>query len=112
MGLPNKKAPTTKNCRFYKTSVYDPARVGLANLKKNYFLKIPKWQHKLVREYKRGKLISYFLNDAAKTSAYGLKISENFQIKHAFLSKKYFFISVIFSTQITSARLRLKLSLS
>ena len=29
-----------------------------------YFLKIPKWQHKLVHDYKWGKLVSYFLNNA------------------------------------------------
>ena len=29
-----------------------------------YFLKIPKSQNELVREYKRGKLVSYFLNNA------------------------------------------------
>ena len=42
--------------------------------KDRYFLKIPKWQHKLVRDYKRGKLVSYFLNNAAKTCLHGLKI--------------------------------------
>ena len=33
-----------------------------------YFSKILKWHHKLVRDYKPGNLISYFLNNAAKTS--------------------------------------------
>ena len=28
--------------------------------KDHYFSKIPKWQHKLVREYKRGKLVAIF----------------------------------------------------
>ena len=41
-----------------------------------YVLKIPKWQHKIVQDYKRGKLISYFLNNAAKTCLYGPQISE------------------------------------
>ena len=53
-------------------------RVGLAVLKKDRcFLKIPKWQHKLARDYKRRKLVSYFLNNGAKACLYGLKISEN-----------------------------------
>ena len=48
-----------------------------------YFLKIPKWQDKLVRNYKRGKLVSYFLNDGAKTCLYGVKISENIEIEQS-----------------------------
>ena len=39
--------------------------------KDRYFLKIPKWQHTLVRDYRRGKLVSYLLNNAAKTCLYG-----------------------------------------
>ena len=58
--------------------------------KDRYFLKIPKWQHKLVRDYKRGKLVSYFLNNAAKTCLYGLKISGNIEIEHFFQSKAFF----------------------
>ena len=58
-----------------------------------YFLKIAKWQHELVPRYKRGKLVSYFLNDAAKTCSYELKVSENIEINHAFQCK-VFFISV------------------
>ena len=42
---------------------------------------IPKWEHKLVWDYKRGKLVSYFLNKAAKTRLYGLEITENIEIK-------------------------------
>ena len=42
--------------------------------KDHYFLKISKWQHELARYYKRGKFVSYFLNNAAKTYLYGLKI--------------------------------------
>ena len=46
-----------------------------------YFLKILKWQHKLVGDFKLGKLVFYFLNNAAKTCLYGLKISENIEIE-------------------------------
>ena len=28
--------------------------------KDRYFLKIPKWEHKFVQDYKRGKLVSFF----------------------------------------------------
>ena len=52
--------------------------------KDRYFLKILKWQHKLVRDYKRGKLVSYFLNNAPKTCLYGLKNSDNIEIEHIF----------------------------
>ena len=61
--------------------------------KDRYFLKIPKWQHKHVWDYKRGKLVSYFLNNAAKTCLYGLKISENIDIEHVFQSKAFFRLS-------------------
>ena len=56
-------------------------------------MKIPKWQHKLARYYKRGRLISYFLNNAAKTCLYGLKISENIEIGHFFQSGIFFHLS-------------------
>ena len=36
----------------YRESTFDSSE------KKNFFQKIPKWQHKLVEEYKRGKLVS------------------------------------------------------
>ena len=39
-----------------------------------------KWQDRLVQKYKRGKLVSYFLNNVAKTSLFGLTISENIEI--------------------------------
>ena len=55
----------------------DKSRFG-GSEKKNYFLNIPKWQHKLVWEYKAGKLVSYFLNNAGKKCLYGLKISNQF----------------------------------
>ena len=53
----------------------------------SYFLNILKWQHKLVRDYKRAKLVPCFLNNAAETCLYGLKISE---IEHVFQSKAFF----------------------
>ena len=59
----------------------------------HYFLKIPKWQHELVQKYKWGKLVSYFLNNAANPCSQELKISENFQIKYVFQSKAFFHLS-------------------
>ena len=70
-------------------------------------MKIPKWQPKLVRNCKQGKLVSYFINNAAKTCLHGLKISENIEIEHVFQSKA-FFISSAISTQVASAPLTLK----
>ena len=58
--------------------------------KDRYFLRIPKWQHELSRYYKRGQLVSYFLNNDAKTCPYGLKISENIEIRHFFQSRAFF----------------------
>ena len=68
-----------------------------------YFLKIPKWWHKLVRNDKRGKLVSYFLNNAAKTWLYGLKISENIEIDHFFWSKSFFHLASNLLTSCFSA---------
>ena len=67
------------------------SRLGSSG-KDRYFLKIPRWQHKLVRDYKRRKLVSYFRNNAAKTwlCLYGLNISENIDIEHVFQSKAFF----------------------
>ena len=56
-------------------------------------MKIPKWQHELARYYKRGKLVSYFLNNAAKTCLYGLKISENIEIGYFFQSRAFSHLS-------------------
>ena len=56
-------------------------------------MKIPKWQHELARYYKRGKLVSYFLNNPAKTCLYGLKIPENIEIGHFFQSITFFHLS-------------------
>ena len=71
--------------------------------KNRYFLKIPKWQHKLFREYKRGNLISYFLNSAAKIRLYGQKISKNFRINRFFQSKAFFHLSSFLHTSCLSA---------
>ena len=72
--------------------------------KDRYFLKIPKWQHKIVQDYKLRKLVSYFLNNVTKTCLYWLKMSENIEIDHVF-QFKHFFISVAISTQVASAPL-------
>ena len=56
-----------------------------------HFLRISKWQHKLVWQYKQGTLVSYFLNNAAETCSYRLKSSESNEIKHVFQSKAYYF---------------------
>ena len=73
--------------------------------KELYILKIPKLQHKLVREYKVGELVSHFLNNVAKACLHGLKISENIEIKHVVQSKT-FFISVTVSKQVASRPLK------
>ena len=61
-----------------------------------HFLKISKGQH---------KLISYFLNNAARIYSYGLKVSENIEIKHIFQSTVY--ISVTVSIKVGSEPLSL-----
>ena len=59
--------------------------VDLVVLKKIAIIfKILKWQHELVWDYKQGKLVSYVLNNAARTYLYELKISENIEIEHVF----------------------------
>ena len=68
-----------------------------------YVLKIPKWQQKLDRDYKRGKFVFYFLNNAAKTCLYGLKISESIEIEHVFESKAFFHLSNNLHTSCLSA---------
>ena len=70
-------------------------------------MKIPKWQHELVRCYKQGKLVSYFLNNAAKTCIYGLKISENIEIGDFFQSRAFLHLCVAIFTQVASAPLKL-----
>ena len=49
------------------------------------------------------KLVSYFLNNAAKTRSYGLKISENTEIKHLFPPKSFFYLSNFHHTSYFSA---------
>ena len=46
---------------------------------------------------------SHFLDNAAKTCSYGLKISENIKIKHVFQSKSFLHHSVFFHTICLSA---------
>ena len=82
---------------FGKFQEFGKSRFGGSG-KERYFLKILKWQHKVVRDYKRGKLVSYFLSNAAKICSYGLKFSMSFCLK-------YFFFSVAISTQVASAPL-------
>ena len=64
---------------------------------------IPKWQHKLARYDKRGKLVSYFLNNGAKKCLYGLKISENIEIGHFFQSRTFLHLSSNLHTSCLSA---------
>ena len=61
--------------------------------KDHYFLKNQKWQHKLVRDYKRENLVYYFLNNAAKTCLYKLKIPENIEIEYVFQPKAFSHLS-------------------
>ena len=68
-----------------------------------YFLKIPKWQHRLVRNYKRGMLVSNILNKGPKTCLYGLKLSENIEIEHVFQFKAFFYITSNLHTSCFSA---------
>ena len=55
-------------------SKFDGSEKGL------YFLKISKWQHKLVWKYKQGKFV-YFLNNAARNMFIWAKILENIDVK-------------------------------
>ena len=61
------------------------------------------FKHILVRDYKRGKLVSYFLNNAVKTCLYGLKTSEDIEIEHFFQSKIFFHFSSNLHTSRLSA---------
>ena len=84
---------------FGKLEGFGEGRFG-GSKKDCYILKIPEWLHKPFWDYKPGKLVSYFLNNAAKRCFYWLKISENIEIEHVFQSKSFFI-----STQATSAPL-------
>ena len=77
---------------FVKFQEFYESRFG-GSENDRYFLKILKWQYKLVRDYKLGKLVSYFLNNAAETCLYGLKISGNIEIEHIFQPKAFFHLS-------------------
>ena len=56
----------------------DPARVDSSGFRKHcYFVKIPKWQHELVQNDKQGKLVSFFLNNAAKPKLCRLNLKEH-----------------------------------
>ena len=93
--------PCQGNFRKFQRS----GKNSLAVLKKQrWILKISKWQHKLARYYKRGKLVSYFLNNAAKTRLYGLKISEDIEIGYFFQSRVFFHLTIF--TQVASAPLK------
>ena len=72
----------------------DPASVGLVVLKKIVFFKIPKWHYNLIGEYKRAKLTSYYLDNAAKTFSCELNIFKNIEIKHVFQSKSLFYYQI------------------
>ena len=51
----------------------------------------------------REKLVSYFLNNAAKAYLYELKISENIEIGHFFQSRTFFYLSSNLHTSCLSA---------
>ena len=78
--------------KFRKFHKSGESRFGSSE-KDCYLLKIPKWQHKLIPDYKRGKLVSCFLNNTVKTCLYGLKFSEIIEIEHVFQSKAFFHLS-------------------
>ena len=77
---------------FRKFQEFCESKFGSSE-KDRYFLKILKWQHKLVRDYKRGKLDSYFQKNAAKAYLHQLKISEKTEVEHVFQSKAFFHLS-------------------
>ena len=80
------------NCHIVQPNKFKGSDEGRfsGSVKDRYFLKISKWQHKFSRQYKRGKLVSYFLNDAAEVCSYVLKNTENLEIKYVFQSKPFF----------------------
>ena len=66
-------------------------------------MKIPKWQHKLARYYKRRKLVYYFLKQVYMSWIFwrALKLGMSFSLEH-------FFIALAISTQVASASLKFK----
>ena len=74
---------------FYFKTYRNHAR-NIFKKKNRWFLKIPKWQNKLVRKYRRGKLFFSFINNAANTCSYDLKISRDIEILYVFHFKAFF----------------------
>ena len=66
-------------CAYHRTFGFWKGPSGQTISKGKSVYKIPKWQHELAQYYKQEKLVSYFLNNAANTYLYGLKISENIE---------------------------------
>ena len=93
-----------KSCQgnFRKFQGSGKSRFGGSG-KDQYFLKIPKWQYKHFLDYKWRKLVSYFLNNVAKTCLYGINISENIDIEHVFQCKVFFCLSSNHHTSCLSA---------
>ena len=87
---------------FAKFREFGESRFG-GSENDRYFLKILKWQHKLVQDYTRGTLVSYFLNSPAKTCLHELKILENIEIEQMFHSIAFFHISDNLHTSCFSA---------
>ena len=54
------------------------------------FFKIPQWQQKRTNNIKRGKLVSYFSSNVAKTRSHELNISRDIGIKYFLHFKAYF----------------------
>ena len=80
-----------KPCQGKFGKFHGSSESGFCSSEKDFcFLKIPKWQHKLVWDYKRGTMLYYFLNNAAKICLYRLKISGNIEIEHVFQFKAFF----------------------
>ena len=79
--------------------------------KRSLFLKIPKCQHKFVRYYNQWKLDFYFLNNAAKTCLYGLKISGKIEIEHDLQSEAFFFTpeQIYMTSEVNSNRFEVSL---
>ena len=59
-----------------------------------FSLKIPNSSIDLFGNTSEEKLVTYFQNNAAKTYSFGLKISDNFQIKLALQPEAFFHLSI------------------
>ena len=95
-----------KSCQinFEKFQGSSKSRIGVSQ-KDHYFLKIPKWQHKLVQDYKRGKLVSCFRNNADKNVYIDQKFQRVSKLSMSF-GLKHFSISVAFSSKVVSVPLK------